>query len=74
MPETANKSVQSQSTLADLPTHAVMIEDDTPTEQVKSEFDQRPDLPGVILLHQGRLQGFVSRDSFFRHHERAVLP
>ncbi len=67
MPETANKSVQSQSTLGDLPTHAVMIEDDTPTEQVKSEFDQRPDLPGVILLHQGRLQGVVSRDSLFRH-------
>jgi signal transduction histidine kinase len=61
------KSIQSQSTLADLPTHAVTIEDDTPTEQVKGEFDKRLDLPGVILLRQGRLQGFISRDSLFRH-------
>jgi signal transduction histidine kinase len=57
----------TQSTLADLTTHAVTFEDDTPTEQIKSEFDKRPELPGVILLHQGRLQGCVSRDSLFRH-------
>jgi signal transduction histidine kinase len=67
MPETANKSTPSQSTLADLPTHAVTIEDAISTEQVKSEFDERLDLPGVILLHQGRFQGLVSRDSLFRH-------
>jgi signal transduction histidine kinase len=67
MPQITQKRTQSQSTLADLPTHAVTIEDDTRTEQVKSEFDNRPDLPGVILVRQGRLQGFVSRDSLFRH-------
>jgi signal transduction histidine kinase len=56
----------TQSTLADLATHAVAFEDDTPTERIKNEFDRRPELPGVILLHQGRLQGCVSRDSLFR--------
>jgi signal transduction histidine kinase len=44
----------------------VAFEDDTPTERIKNEFDRRPELPGVILLHQGRLQGCVSRDSLFR--------
>ena len=68
MPPTANKkTAPSQSTLADLPTHAVALEDDIPTEQVKAEFDKHPDLPGAILLQQGQLQGFVSRDSLFRH-------
>jgi signal transduction histidine kinase len=67
MPATAKISAHSQSTIADLPSHAVTMEDDTPTERVKAAFDTRRDLPGVILLRQGRLQGFVSRDSFFRH-------
>ena len=67
MPPTAKASTQSQSTLGDLPTHAITIDDDTRTELVKGEFDRRPDLPGVILLHEGRLEGFVSRDSLFRH-------
>jgi signal transduction histidine kinase len=56
-----------QSTLADLTTHAVAFEDSTPTEQIKNEFDNRPDLPGVILLRDGRLQACISRDSLFRH-------
>src|SRR5262249_10766246 len=67
VPELVNKSTQSPSTLADLPVHTCTMEYDVRTQQVKSEFDQRPDLPGIIILRRGELYGFVSRDSLFRN-------
>ena len=37
------------------------------TEPSKNEFDERPDLPGVIVVDGERLPAVVSRDKLFRH-------
>ena len=54
------------STLADLPAVAWVVDAATPTDLVKAEFDRRPDLPGMIVLAEGKLLGIVARDTFFR--------
>jgi signal transduction histidine kinase len=61
-----NSNIDVDSTVADLPTHTNMVEAETTTEQVKSQFDHRPDLPGVIIMDRGQLLAVVSRDTLFR--------
>lgn len=67
MSELAKKETQSPSSLADLPIHTIVMDEDIRTEFVKAEFDNHPELPGVIIFYQGELKGVVSRDSLFRN-------
>ena len=66
MNRAGQEMIHANSTLADLPTVAWVVDAATPTEQVKAEFDRRPDLPGVIVLTEGKLTAIVARDTFFR--------
>jgi len=56
----------ADSTLADLPAIAWVVDSATPTHLVKAEFDRRPDLPGAIVFLDGKLSAIVARDTFFR--------
>jgi signal transduction histidine kinase len=58
--------IHIDSTLADLPVVTCVVDVATRTEVVKDEFDRRPDLPGVIVVSQGKTAGVVARDTFFR--------
>ena len=62
----SQETIHANSTLADLPAVAWVVDVATPTELVKAEFDRRPDLPGAIVLAEGKLFGVVARDTFFR--------
>ncbi len=61
-----HESIHTNSTLADLPSVTWVVDAATPTDLVKAEFDRRPELPGAIVLAEGRLSGIVARDTFFR--------
>src|SRR5271166_4125275 len=58
--------MQSNSTLADLPAVARVVDAAEPSDLVKDEFDRQPNLPGVIVLAEGKLMGIIARDTFFR--------
>ena len=60
------ETMQTTSTLADLPAIAKVVDASTPTDLVKAEFDQQRNLPGVIVFAEGKLLGIVARDTFFR--------
>ncbi len=62
----SHETIHAKSTLADLPAVAWVVDAATPTDLVKAEFDRRPNLPGAIVLSEGKLFGVVARDTFFR--------
>ena len=62
----SHETIHANSTLADLPAVAWVVDAATPTDLVKTEFDRRPNLPGAIVLSGGKLFGVVARDTFFR--------
>lgn len=66
MNEASHETIHAKSALADLPAVAWVVDVATPTDRVKAEFDRRPDLPGAIVLAEGKLFGVVARDTFFR--------
>jgi len=66
MRETESCNVNMHSTLAELATHAVDIDAQMLTGEVKDVFDQSADLPGMIVRANGRVSGIVSRETFFR--------
>lgn len=54
------------STLADLPLHECKVDSDTLGEVVAAQFEQKPTLPGVIVVDRSKLLGIISRQSFQR--------
>lgn len=52
------------STIAELPTHSFRIEANTLGEVVAEEFQNRPELPGVIVVEGTSVVGVVSRRKF----------
>jgi signal transduction histidine kinase len=58
------------ATLADLPSHDVTIDTETPGQVVATELERRPELPGVIIHGPGGGRGLISRQNFFRQMSR----
>src|SRR3569623_771748 len=59
-----------ESVLADLPSHAFQVERDIPGQYVATEFEKRPELPGVVVMDRGRKLGMISRERFLEHLSR----
>jgi signal transduction histidine kinase/CheY-like chemotaxis protein/HPt (histidine-containing phosphotransfer) domain-containing protein len=55
-----------ESTLAELPSHDFQVDPKTPGQDVAGEFENRPDLPGVILREGEGVLGLISRARFYR--------
>jgi signal transduction histidine kinase/DNA-binding response OmpR family regulator/HPt (histidine-containing phosphotransfer) domain-containing protein len=54
------------STLADLPSHDCHVSPDTPGQVVAAAFEDRSDLPGVIVRDGDQVLGLISRPVFFK--------
>lgn len=59
------QSISIESTISSLPTHQVSVDIHTSGQAVYDYFKQQPSLPGVILLHQNKVAGVISRRLFF---------
>jgi two-component system, sensor histidine kinase and response regulator len=59
-----------ESTLADLPLDDFIVSADMAGEVVAAVFDERPDLPGVIVLSRDRVVGMISREKFLERLSR----
>lgn len=59
------QSISIDSTISSLPTHQVNVDIHTSGQAVYDFFKQQPSLPGVILLHQNKVAGVISRRLFF---------
>lgn len=53
------------STVADLPLHHFQVSSSTLGQVMITEFGQRPDLPGAIVIDEGPIVGVISRTRFF---------
>ncbi len=53
------------STLGDLPSYNFQVKGSTLTEVVETEFIERAELPGVIVMDKLSVIGFISRQKFF---------
>ncbi len=51
--------------IADLPTHDFQVPPETLTEQVVAELENSPDLPGVLIVKNRKLVGFLTRLKLF---------
>jgi signal transduction histidine kinase/DNA-binding response OmpR family regulator len=60
----------AQSTLADLPCHDVAIAPTALGQSLAAVFEERTDLPGVIVRDGDEVLGMISRASFFHHMSR----
>jgi signal transduction histidine kinase/CheY-like chemotaxis protein len=58
------------STLADLPGHEFRISPHSLGGAIAAAFDERPDLPGVIVEEPGAEAALISRTGFFRQMSR----
>ncbi|MDY7021089.1 MAG: chemotaxis protein [Cyanobacteriota bacterium] len=52
------------STLEDLTSCAFQVDSHTPGQIVAQEFHQNPELPGVIVVDDGKVMGMISRTNF----------
>ncbi|HWB10299.1 MAG TPA: response regulator [Pirellulales bacterium] len=59
-----------ESKLADLPLDDFIVSADMAGEVVASVFDERPDLPGVIVIARNRVVGMISREKFLERLSR----
>src|SRR5262245_4768474 len=55
------------SKLGDLPASNFRVTPDTWGNRVMAEFDQQPELPGVLVLKDEKLLGVISRERFLEH-------
>ncbi len=53
------------STIGDLPSHDFWVDPTTSGQFVATEFEQRPDLPGILVMDETRSLGMISRQKFF---------
>jgi|GEM_PF-1905306 len=65
MSEIISEQLSSVSTLGELPYFACHISPDTPSESVAQQFEEHPELPGVIVVEGDSLVGMVSKVKFF---------
>ncbi len=66
MPDRDLSLLTENSTLADLPCHGFRVSPQTPGSAVADVFEERPDLPGVIVGEAGEEPALVSRTGFFK--------
>ena len=66
----ALEKLDSESTLADLPMHDFRVSPETCGNRVTAEFDQQPDVPGVLVMRGQELVGLISREKFLEHLSR----
>ena len=59
-----------ESTLADLPLDDFIVAADAAGEIVAAVFDERPDLPGVIVMKRDHSIGMISREKFLERLSR----
>jgi two-component system sensor histidine kinase/response regulator len=59
-----------ESKLADLPLDDFIVSAEMAGEVVASVFDERPDLPGVIVIARNRVVGMISREKFLERLSR----
>lgn len=59
------------ATLGDLPLHDFQVSLSTPSLVIAKQFEQRADLPGVIIMSENKFAGLISRRRF---HEQMSLP
>ncbi len=52
------------TTLAELPTYSHRVEADALGQEIQNEFQDRPELPGVIISKGGEVAGVISRRKF----------
>jgi two-component system, NtrC family, sensor kinase len=64
-------SFHPESTLQDLSLHEFQVEDSCPGQTIYKVLEEQPELPGVILLNQGKLVGMISRQRFWERLSRA---
>ena len=70
MHERRPAALTPSSTLADLPGHDFHVSPVAPGQAVADAFQQRPELPGVILRDDKGVCGVISRQSFFKQMSR----
>ncbi|NKB32167.1 MAG: response regulator [Pseudomonadales bacterium] len=58
--------LDSESTLAELPLHSIVIEPKTRTKSIADDFLENPELPGVIVSAGDVLHGVLPREWFFQ--------
>jgi methyl-accepting chemotaxis protein len=58
-------------TLGDLPLHDFQVSPNTIGSVIAKQFEQRPDLPGVIIADDAKMLGVISRRRF---HEQMSMP
>ncbi len=56
--------LSSGSTLRVLPAYTITFDSQQPLSAIASQFDQDPDLPGVLVTQGARLVGVISRSTF----------
>lgn len=56
--------LSSDSTLRVLPAYTITFDSQQPLSAIASQFDQDPDLPGVLVTQGARLVGVISRSTF----------
>ena len=59
-----------ESKLADLPLDDFIVGAEMAGEVIASVFDERPDLPGVIVIARNRVVGMISREKFLERLSR----
>lgn len=60
-----------ESTLGSLPLHDLTVSPDVPGQAIAREFEQNPNLPGILVMDGAALLGMVSRRKFL---EQMSLP
>ncbi|QDU27729.1 Signal transduction histidine-protein kinase BarA [Anatilimnocola aggregata] len=61
----ANPTLHANSTLGDLPVHNYRVTPDTWGTNVRAEFERSAELPGVLIVANGRYLATISRERFF---------
>ena len=56
---------QAPVSIADLPGHVFSVTPDTYTEKVVEELENQPDLPGVMIVEDGKFYGVITRLKLF---------
>ena len=70
MPKLHKQDLHLDSTLQELMLHEACIESDYLAGEIVRLFEQRPLLPGILLMQEGALIGLISRRHFFEHMSR----
>ncbi|MBD2100295.1 response regulator [Leptolyngbya sp. FACHB-261] len=55
----------AESSLAEIPFHDCQIQFSALGQMVATEFEQRPELPGIFVVDGSELRGMISRQKFF---------